>query len=130
MQETDMNVICSYKFSSYQSAMETFAGLQRQYFVKSRFMHFQKEYSPFNLKNRWKCRQNPGSCLFRSSVDYQNDPETVELESNYLSLNFDQWIKDEKNLFENDSKKSFAGTKGHQKVKTPFLFGIDQNLSF
>lgn len=64
-----------------------------------------------NNLNWWKCYQNPGPCVFWSSIDAQNDRETVEFDSNYRPLDFNEWIGYEYQR-ENGSEKSFRTTVG------------------
>ena len=73
-----------------------------------------------HLKIRWKCRQNPESCGFKSLLDSQNDRGRVKLGLRYYSSDSDWWIGDEKSVSRNDSKKIF-GSSGNVPGRTSAL---------
>ena len=123
------------------TATETFTKLQPppmetvfsrvHFFVGS--SHLQKEESrlkiiwqwkAFIIKNQWKCRLNPGSCAFRSSLKEWSGNSWIG--STSLSSDFGQWIGDPKSA-QKCFQKTFHTSRGHPEGKVPRFVELIEN---
>ncbi len=69
--------------------------------------------------------------MFRLSVYSENGQGGVEFGSHNCSSDFNQLIGEKKNLYQNGSKKTLAGTKGHQEGRClDFRLSTENNPQF